>query len=36
MQLNEQHHIFSELRPLPYPHSMMQYRRKRKDESIML
>ena len=32
--LNERHHFFNEIVPLPHPRFIMQYRRKRKEEYI--
>ena len=32
--LNERHHFFSEIVPLPHPRFIMQYRRKKKEEYI--
>lgn len=32
--LNEQHHFFNEIIPVPHPRFIMQYRRKQKDEFI--
>lgn len=35
-RLNEEHHFFRTLIPLPHPRFIMQYRRKRLDEFLML
>lgn len=34
--INDQHHFFNKIVPLPHPRFIMQYRRKRKDEYIQL
>lgn len=33
-KLNDEHHFFEEIIPLPHPRWVMQYRRKRKDEFV--
>ena len=35
-QMNEKHHFFKEIRPLPHPRWVMQYRRKREEEFLEL
>jgi hypothetical protein len=34
--LNEQHHFFNEIVPLPHPRFILQYRRKQKEEYVQL
>lgn len=35
-RLNEKHHLYNEIIPLPHPRWVMQYRRKRKNEFVQL